>query len=185
MQPSALRLHRDTTTLLIVDIQERLSAAMAPVEMERVTANVLRLCQGASALGVPLLLTEQYPRGLGPTIEPLRAALAGVPAQEKLDFSAYPVLAEALRQSGRDTVLLCGMEAHVCVFQTARDLREAGYLVQVVADAVISRSADNRAVGLGLMERCGAVTTCTEAALFDLCGRAGTPEFKRISALVK
>lgn len=187
--PHALR--RDQAVLLVIDIQERLLAAMSEVGRERLIGSTVTLIRGAQALGVPILLTEQYPKGLGPTAVPVRAALPeGLQALTKLEFSsAGTVAAElgALRspEAGPRQVILCGMETHVCVYQTARDLRAQGHQVYVAADAVLSRTEDNRGYGLGLMASAGAVIGCVESALFDLCQRAGTPEFKVISSLVR
>lgn len=184
--PHALR--RDQAVLLVIDIQERLLAAMSAVGRERLIGSTVTLIRGAQALGVPILLTEQYPKGLGPTAAPVRAALPeGLQALTKLEFSSAGTVGAELGElgAGPRQVILCGMETHVCVYQTARDLRAQGHQVYVAADAVLSRTEDNRGYGLGLMASAGAVIGCVESALFDLCQRAGTPEFKVISSLVR
>ncbi len=183
-----LSLDRRNTVLLLVDVQERLFAAMPAQARTAVERNARILIEGAKVLGLPVFLSEQYPRGLGPTLPALVAALPeGVRPFEKLAFSCaeVPSFIEALAATGRRQVVLCGMETHVCVFQTARDLARGGADVHVASDAVCSRSVENREVGLGLLARAGATLSSTEAVLFDLLGRAGSPEFKAISALVK
>lgn len=179
------RLDREESILVVVDIQERLAAAMR--ERERVEANACRLIEGAKTLGVPVLLTEQYPKGLGPTVAAVRAAVAPGPAIEKLTFDCCGEagFAAALEQSGRSRVILCGMEAHICVLQTALGLLAGGLTVHVAADAVCSREPRNAHTALGLLRDAGAVVTCTETVLFQLLGRAGTPEFKAIQLLVR
>jgi nicotinamidase-related amidase len=135
-------------------------------------------------------VSEQYTRGLGPTIRPVGEALAAAPQVhrfEKLEFSAvaapaFPGLAHAL---GRDQWIVCGMETHVCVYQTARDLAARGWATHVCADAVCSRTGLNRELGLGLIERAGAILTSTEACVFDLMGRAGSDEFRALSKVIK
>lgn len=183
-----MKLDRSRTALLVVDLQEKLAAAMDPAAMERVQRNVVALVEGAKALGVPLVVTEQYPQGIGPTLPAIRAALPeGTQAIEKVDFScaAVPAVQAELERLGRDQLIVAGMEAHICVFQTVRDLAAAGRQVFVPHDAVLSRVDENRRVGLDLAQRAGAVVTSTETVLFDLLGKAGTPEFKLVSRLIK
>jgi nicotinamidase-related amidase len=182
---STFQLDRDDAVLLVVDIQERLAVAMA--ERERVVANAGHLIAAAKLLGVPLLLTEQYPKGLGATVPELRAALDDAPAIEKLTFDCCgePSFAPALEQTGRSTVIVCGMEAHICVLQTVLGLLANGLNVHVVADAVCSRNAENARIALELQRHAGAVVTCTETVLFQLLGRAGTPQFKSIQNRIR
>ena len=183
-----MKLDRSRTALLVVDLQEKLAAAMDPAAMERVQRNVVALVEGAKALGVPLVVTEQYPQGIGPTLPAIRAALPeGTQAIEKVDFScaAVPAVQAELERLGRDQLIVAGMEAHICVFQTVRDLAAAGRQVFVPHDAVLSRVDENRRVGLDLAQRAGAVVTSTETVLFDLLGKAGTPEFKLVSRLIR
>jgi nicotinamidase-related amidase len=188
MEKKLLKLDRSRAVLLVIDVQERLAAAMPEEILDRARRNIAALSQGMARLGAPVLATEQYPRGLGPTLPDVRAALPSqVQPVEKVDFSCYavPQLREALAATGRRQVVACGMETHVCVFQTARDLLAEGYEVFVPHDAVASRQVDNLRVGLDLISRAGGIITATETVLFDLLGRAGTPEFKAISALIK
>jgi nicotinamidase-related amidase len=180
----AQRLQLEQTALLVVDVQERLCAAMERDALERLLVRTRAAVEGAKALGLPVLVTEQYPKGLGPTHSALKLHLGEVRAVEKLDFSAaVPEVLAGL--GGRRQVLIAGMETHVCVFQTARALAEAGYEPYLLTDAVLSRTAEDRQVGLELCREAGARLSTVEAALFDLLGRAGSPEFKRVSAAVK
>jgi nicotinamidase-related amidase len=179
------RIVRLKAGLLVVDVQERLLPAM--FEKERVLQNVLRLVHGAAALKVPAFVTEQYAKGLGPTVPELSAALPGTPTVEKLSFSAWGTadLPEALRDRAVSDVVLCGLEAHVCVAQTCLDLLDAGLRPFVVADAVSSRTAENWRTGVERMRDAGAVIVSTEMILFELLGRAGTEEFKQVQRLIK
>ncbi len=172
--------------VLVVDVQERLCPAMPPEDLARLVKYAQALLGGARELGLPVLATEQYPKGLGPTIPALRELLPSPPLT-KMHFSCAPDpgFAAALEATRRRQVVIAGMEAHVCVFQTARDLAAQGFEVHVCADAVTSRTEEHRRVGLELCREAGAVVTTAETALFDLLGQCGTPQFKRVSALVK
>lgn len=185
MQPS-LKLDPARALVLVIDVQERLCPAMPPDGLARLVKYTQALIGGAKELGVPVLATEQYPKGLGPTIGALREVLPAAPLT-KMHFSCAPDpgFAAALEATGRRQVVIAGMETHVCVFQTARDLAAAGYEVHVCADAVVSRTEEHRRVGLELCREAGAVVTTAETALFDLLGVCGTPAFKKISGMVK
>ncbi len=174
------------TAILVVDVQERLCPAMPPAELERLVKYVRALLGAARELGLPVLATEQYPKGLGPTLPALRELLPSPPLV-KMHFSCAPDpgFAAALEAPGRRQVVIAGMETHVCVFQTARDLTAQGYEVQVCADAVTSRTEEHRRVGLELCREAGAVVTTAETAIFDLLGQCGTPQFKKVAPLVK
>ena len=174
-------LDRDRTILVVVDIQEAFRKAVDG--FDEVARNAGILASGAGVLSVPVLVTEQYPRGLGATVPEVTAHLQGVTPLEKVVFSAAQ--ADGFDLQGRDQALVCGIEAHVCVSQTVHDLLAADIEVHVAADAVSSRTPENRELGLTKMQRAGALTTSTEAALFELLGRAGTPEFKAVQELVK
>jgi nicotinamidase-related amidase len=186
--PSPLRLDRAQALFLLVDVQERLATAMHEPLLDRLRKNAIALLRGAAVLGVPVLVSEQYKKGLGETLPELVAALpAGTPRLDKLAFSAFADanLASAILASGRSQIVVFGMEAHICVYQTVRDLSHTGFKVHVPHDALCSRDAENLRVGMVLCERAGATVTATETVLFDLLGAAGTTEFKAISALVK
>ena len=174
-------LERDRAALLVVDVQEAFRPAVG--EFDAVVANAGVLVQGARELGLPVVVTEQYPRGLGETVPEVASHLDGVERHEKTVFSA--ARADGFSLDGRDQALVCGIEAHVCVQKTVQDLLDQGVEVHVAADAVTSRTALNRRLGLEKMEGSGAVVTSTEMALFELVERAGTPEFKTIQKLVK
>lgn len=185
---AALRLDPAHTGLLVVDYQVRLCAAMPPEVVDRHAEQVGHLLFLAGALGLPVVVTEQYPKGLGPTLPALAEALpAGTPVLAKSRFSAWgdAEVQAALKATGRTQWIVCGMETHICVFQTVRDLCAAGFAVQVPADAVVSRSRANWQVGLGLAAAAGAVITATEAALFDLLGEGQGETFKAISRRIK
>ena len=181
-----LKLEPGRAAVVVVDVQERLAPAMEPGAYAGVLKYGRALIEGAKVLGMPVLATEQYPKGLGPTVREL-AEILPAPPLAKMTFScgADPDFRSELESTERRQIILCGMETHVCVFQTARDLAAAGYEVHVCADAVASRTAEHRRVGLDLAREAGAYVTTAETALFDLLHRAGTPEFKAISALVK
>jgi nicotinamidase-related amidase len=185
MQKKSLRLRRGRAGLVVVDVQERLLPAI--FEKERVVQNTVRLIQGAIILQVPILATEQYRKGLGATVAEVAAAIPGFAPLEKLAFSACGAagFVSALRKRKVSAIILCGIEAHVCVTQTCLDLLEKGFRVFVVADAVSSRTAENYRLGVDRMTAAGAVIVSTEMVLFELLERAGTAEFKEILALVK
>jgi nicotinamidase-related amidase len=180
-----LRLDRERSVLVVVDVQEAFRPAV--MEFDRVVNNVATLVQGARILEIPLLVTEQYPKGLGQTVPEVSRHLDGIEPIEKVCFSAAASeeFAERLSGTGRGQVLLSGIESHVCVNQTADDLLSAGKEVHVAQDAVSSRTDANRDLGLHKMEHSGAVITSVETALFELLREAGTPEFKEIQKLVK
>ena len=184
--PLNLALDRANTLLLVVDVQERLVKAMPEAGMGPLVKNLETLIKAARRLGVPVVASEQYPKGLGPTLPALRE-LIPEPPMEKLEFSCggNKAIARTIMQSGRKQIIVAGMETHVCVYQTVRDLSRGGFTVFVPRDAVLSRTAENRETGLGLCEKSGAVLTSTEACVFDLLGVAGTPEFKELSSLLK
>jgi nicotinamidase-related amidase len=181
---SSLRLRRDDTALLVVDVQEKLAGAMPPAELARMVKRTVALVEGAQALGLPIAVTEQYPKGLGPTVASLRERLGGVTPVEKLRFSAVDDRLRA-QLHGRSQILVAGMETHVCVFQTVRQLAEDGWQPVLCADAVISRFEVDRQIGLQLATAAGGTLATVETVLFDLLGGAGTAEFKRISAAIR
>jgi nicotinamidase-related amidase len=177
------------THLLVIDVQERLLPTMA--EPDRVVANAARLIGAARRLGVPTTVSEQYPKGIGATVAPLREALgAEAFVAAKMSFSCLrePALAERLRQAaagGRRQVLICGIEAHVCVLQSAIEIAELGLSVFVATDAISSRAPHSKEIALRRMERAGVTLTTTEMAIFEWLRVAGGADFKAILPLLK
>jgi nicotinamidase-related amidase len=171
-------LSRDRAALVVVDVQEGFRSYETFAGVARQCG---RLVEGAGILDVPVVATEQYPRGLGATA-PEVGLPEGAARVEKTVFSA--ARADGFELGGRDQVVVCGIEAHVCVMQTVLDLLERGAEVHVVADAVGSRHAQDREIGLQRLDRAGATLTTVEAALLELCERAGTPEFKAVQKVI-
>jgi nicotinamidase-related amidase len=174
-------LSRARAALLVVDIQERLAPAMPEAVLAQVVRNTKILIEAARRLGLPIVASQQYPKGLGPTIAPIEESLSGAQRFDKVDFSAARW--EGLPK--RDQWIVCGMEAHVCVFQTARDLVAKGYAVHVPADAICSRTKENWKIARKLLDRAGAIVTSTEVVVFDLLERAGSDDFKALSRAIK
>jgi nicotinamidase-related amidase len=180
-----MRILRENSIGLVIDIQERLVPAME--ENEVLVENCKKLIEGLQILGVPMLVTQQYTKGLGETIEDVKALFPDFQYIEKKDFSCYdePVFAEKLALSGAKNVIICGIESHVCVLQTAVDLKVAGYTPVVVSDCVSSRSFDNLDLAAERFRHEGIMMTSFESILFELTRSAGAPGFKEISKLVK
>jgi nicotinamidase-related amidase len=182
---AAVRIRRACAALAVIDIQERLLPAIHG--REQVVENSVRLIQGARILGLPVVVTEQYPKGLGPTVPAVAAALAGLAPIEKLAFSACGAadFLDFLARRQVQDVVLCGIEAHVCVSQTCLDLLASGYRVFVVADATSARTPENHRLALERARAAGAMVVSTEMILFELLEQAGTPEFRQLLPLVK
>ena len=182
-------LESKNTLLVLVDLQVKLARVIN--EPESLIESVRKLVRGARVLGVPIVWTEQNPAGLGSTVPEIAELLTGEPAGDgpisKLSFSCCGEarFTDALDRLGRKQVLLAGIESHVCVYQTAADLLAGGYEVQVVADAVSSRTPQNKAIALAKMRAAGADITSVEAALFELLKIAEGPTFKEILKIVK
>ena len=178
---SGPKLDPERAALVVIDVQEAFRKAVPTFDEVARAAGVL--VDGAEAVGIPIRVTEQYPKGLGHTVPEVAEHLPqGVEPVEKLCFSA--VEAEGFDLDGRDQALVCGIETHVCVNQSVLDLLGEGIEVHVAEDAVGSRSKENWRLGLHKVERAGAVLTSVETALFELVRRAGTDEFKRIQELI-
>lgn len=179
-------LKRDQAVLIVVDIQGKLAQLMH--DKEELFANATRMIEGAKALGVPIIWTEQVPEKLGATTPEIAELLQTVAAPiSKISFSCVgcqPFMAQ-LAELGRRQILMMGIEAHICVYQTTVDLARQGYEVHVISDAVSSRVAGNKQVGLNRMQAQGAVISSTEMALFELLKRAEGAAFKTITQLVK
>lgn len=183
------RLVPATTALIVVDMQEKLAPAMDQAAFARAVRGTDILLSAAHLLSVPTLATEQYSKGLGPTIEPLRAPLEAARAErvEKMCFSCgdAPEVGRWLSRLSPRAVVVVGVEAHVCVFQTVRDLAARGFEVHVPHDGVASRREDDRQAALDLMRRCGAVVTTAETVVFDWLRRAEGDTFKALSKKIR
>ncbi|HEX6117094.1 MAG TPA: isochorismatase family protein [Solirubrobacterales bacterium] len=176
------KLDRERTALVVIDVQEAFRKALP--DFGAVAAASAKLVEGAKAMGVPVIVTEQYPKGLGATVPEVADHLPeDAEPVEKLCFSAAE--AKGFDLGDRDQALVCGIETHVCVNQTVLDLLGRGVETHVAEDAVGSRTAENKQLGLHKMERAGAVVTSIEAALFELLRGSDAPEFKQVQALVK
>lgn len=175
------------SVLVVIDVQERLCKAMDPQVLAGLTASAAVLLESAAELQVPVVMTEQYVKGLGETLPELQEKASAAPRFEKMTFSCCGSgeFVEAIRSSGRRQVVITGMETHVCVLQTVVELLDAGYVVHLVQDAVMSRSAQNKQAAIGMMQQAGAVITCTESVLFQWLKAAGSDSFKKLSKLVK
>jgi nicotinamidase-related amidase len=179
------RIGRTKAALVVIDIQERLLPSI--FEGDRVVRNTVRLIKGARVLGIPVLVTEQYKKGLGATTAAIAAEIADLPMMEKVAFSACGAVGfeKALKRKKISDVILCGIEAHVCVSQTCLDLLDKGYRVFLVVDAMSSRTTENHFIAIERMRDAGGVVVSTEMVLFELLEEAGTEKFKQILALVK
>ena len=176
------------SVLAIVDIQERLASAMDPAARAAMAKNAAILLQSAARLSIPVVATEQYPKGLGPTVAEIAAVLPeATPRIEKLRFSCAceASFLDALQRSGRSQVILAGMEAHVCVLQSALELRAGGREVFVVADACCSRNPANHANAMQRLAAAGVIVSNTESVIFEWLRDAGHAQFKAISALLR
>lgn len=173
------------SALIVVDVQDRLAAAMTAGEAA--IARCAVLMKAARRLAVPIVMSEQYPKGLGATVAALAALAPADAAIAKLSFSCAgePAFAARLATLERDQLVLCGMETHVCVLQSALGLAAAGACVAVVEDAVASRHPADKAAALRRLERAGVEIVTSEMVVFEWLGRAGTPEFKDLSALIR
>jgi len=176
---------RGRALLLVIDMQERLLRQIE--DAAKAAAGAITLAKCSKILGVPALVTEQYPEGIGPTLPGLSDALERRPAIAKRTFSCCrePAFLQGLAVAGRKQVIIAGIEAHVCVLQTAFDLVEKGYTVQVAEDAVGSRKNSDKLNALKRMQAAGIGITCVESAVFELLETSACPEFKQVLPLIK
>jgi nicotinamidase-related amidase len=183
------RLEPKTTAVIVIDVQERLAPAMPEEHLAQLLRSSRIMLRGAALFGSPVLATEQYPRGLGATVPEISEHLGAlnVAPREKLSFSACDDASfmTELANSGASAAVVIGMEAHVCVYQTVRDLVAAGLEVHVPIDGVCSRRDDHRQAGVDLCARAGAIRTTTESIAFDWLRVAGSAEFKELSGLIR
>lgn len=175
----------EKSILILVDVQEKLAAAMHG--REGLVENTVKLIKGAGILGIPILYTEQNPKGLGLTLPEVGELLGHSKPITKLSFSCCgePSFLDALNKLGRSQAIVAGIECHVCVYQTVADLVQMGYQVQVVADAVSSRTLENKIVGLDRCKHSGASVTSAETVLFELLKKAEGDKFKQMLKVVK
>jgi len=180
-------LERDKALLVVIDVQDKLCQAMDDKILHKLSKNIAILLETAQVLAIPTFITEQYVKGLGETLPELREKADKADFFEKMTFSCCggDGFMEKLAATGRTQIIITGMETHVCVLQTVIELRDAGYEVHLVKDAVMSRSKRNWQTASEAMSLTGAVPTCTESVLFQLLKVAGTEEFKKLSKLVR
>ncbi len=186
--PHPMTLDRERTALVVIDVQERLFPAMDADHREEVMRNIKVLTATARRLNLGTLVTEQYPKGLGHTLQELKDALpVGVQPVEKVAFSCQGVEAfrSRLTATGARQVLIAGIEAHVCVLMSALDLLAEGYAVHIVADAVTSRTQANWRLAMAQLRQAGAVVTTTETVLFQLLRQADTDDFRELARLIR
>lgn len=180
-------LNRSDTALLIVDIQERLLAAMEKIDQEMIIKNNIILLETAKEMNIPVLVSEQYRKGLGMTVPPLAEKLAAAETMEKLHFDCMrdEVIGKQVVSCKKGTIIITGIETHVCVLQTALSIMKQGMNAVVAGDAVASRRQRDRDMALQALADAGAVVYPTETISFLLLEKAGTPEFKKLSPLFK
>jgi nicotinamidase-related amidase len=173
------------TAFVLVDFQEKFIPVIP--DYSQILEHLLLMARSARILQVPILVTEQYPKGLGPTVKELMGSLEGIEKIEKTTFSCFhePRFVDKLKSLEVNTLILGGVEAHVCVAQTALDALGKGYAVHILSDAVGSRKSDHVEIALQRLSQAGAVISCVEMAVFELMGTAGTPEFKAVQKLIK
>ena len=175
----------EDTALVIIDIQEKLFRVIH--EKEALSANTVKLVKGIRSLEIPVILTEQNPAGLGHTLPEISSMVPDIEPVKKFDFSCCKEEAflQKLEELQRNQIILCGIETHICVYQTAMDLADMGYEVQVAIDCVSSRIPANRETALSRMELEGIMPTTTEMILFEILGTAKHDKFKEISTIIK
>lgn len=184
-RPAKFSLSPDGVALLIIDIQERLVPVMN--EKDSVINNCLHLIELSRMMGIPMIVTEQYPKGLGLTVERIRNALPVYKPVEKITFNCCeePSFMKMVGGLTGKNLVLAGMETHICVLQTCVGLLDAGFNIHIAGDAVCSRVRQNRETAIEFMRDAGAVISCTETILFQLLREAGTNQFKAISKRIK
>jgi len=182
---SKMRINKEQTAGLIIDIQEKLTPHIFKHEL--ISSNTVLLIRGLRVLDIPLILTQQYTRGLGETITSISEAIGNIMPVEKISFSCCdePVFIEKLGQLGRKNIIIAGIEAHVCILQTVLDLMDKDYLPVVVEDCISSRKKRDIKTAVKRMRQEGALITTYESILFELTRFAGTDVFKQISRIIK
>jgi nicotinamidase-related amidase len=180
-----MRILREDTVAVLVDVQEKLLPHIHQGDL--LLSKCLQLIKGLQLLEVPVIVTEQYVKGLGVTVPELREALPDYSPVEKLTFSCCGSYAfmQKIIDSGRSNVILMGIEAHVCVMQTAIDFSAKGYQPVVIHDAVSSRNPEDKTIALNRMRQAKCIHSTVESVLFELCNSAANPVFKQLSAIIK
>ena len=180
-----MRILQDETAAVIIDIQEKLLPHIH--EWESTLQNCLKLIEGLQILSIPILATQQYTKGLGPTVPSIIQKFPEFLYIEKITFSCYeePAFAEQILKLGKPNIVICGIESHVCVLQTCIDMLNAGFIPVVVEDCISSRKQNDKLIAIERMKQEGAIITTMESLLFELTRRAGSDLFKRISGIVK
>lgn len=180
-----MRIHKDETIAVIIDIQGALFPHIH--ENEKLEKNTIKLIQGLKAIGVPIVVTQQYTAGLKPTIPTISEAIGEYKPIEKTAFSCCdePKFDEDLALSTKRNVIVAGIESHVCVLQTVIDLIDRAYTPVVVEDCVSSRNPNDKKIAIARMRSEGAIITTHESILFELLRYSGTQEFKAVSKIVK
>lgn len=180
-----MKIRVEDSMVLIIDFQDRLMPSIE--ENQEIISRTSILLQGLSLLQVPMMVTRQYPKGLGDTVIALKEVTEAVPVHDKITFSCYgdEKIRQAIKENNKKNIILCGVEAHICVLQTLIDLRADGYQTIFVEDCIGSRKSNDKRVAVMRAVNEGAVVTTSESILFELLQEAGTNTFKRISALIK
>lgn len=180
-----MRITTEEALLCVIDVQERLIPHIN--QHEHIIARIARLIQGGQALQIPIIVNEQYKKGLGDTVPQLKTLLTEQPHFEKVTFSGFDddATRAAINQMNKQYIIICGIETHVCVMQTALDLLAADYTPVIVCDAVSSRFVADHETALSRLSQAGAILTTSESILFELCRSSKAPAFKTISGLVK
>ncbi|MCX8034311.1 MAG: hydrolase [Thermodesulfovibrio sp.] len=176
----------ENSIIVVIDFQEKLAMAMKEEILDNTLKNVIKLINLAKIYSIPIVLTEQYPKGLGSTLQEIKTLIEEIPI-EKIHFSCVQEekFIQKLNQYGRKKIILTGMETHVCVWQTALDLIFRGFNIFVPKDGVCSRKKEDWKTGLALIQQAGGIITCTETLIFQILKKAGTPEFKKMLEFVK
>jgi nicotinamidase-related amidase len=180
-----MRIKREDSIAVVIDVQKKLFPFIS--ENEKLSANIVRLIKGLKALGIEIIVTVQYSKGLGDTIEPVQEALGDFKHIEKMSFSCcgFDDFTEVLKKSGKKNVIVCGIESHVCVLQTVIDLLENDFKPVLIEDCVSSRNLNDKKIAVERMRQAGAAISTYESILFELLEVSGTETFKEISKIVK
>jgi len=180
-----MRLERNQTVLVVIDVQSKLLPVI--YDYPALVENIKKIIQGAQILGIPVVLTEQYPEGLGLTVDEIKETLTEYRPIEKVSFSCFreEKFVRRIKQLNRNQILVCGIEAHICVYQTCMDLLSDGYKVHLLVDAISSRKMANKNLTIEKLHGMGVQITSVEMALFEILKDATSDEFKKISRIVK